>query len=323
MKLLMTSLLVFVIILSSCKTSFRISVKKPAVVNIEGSIKNYGIINNVDEENSPEKKIAGVILGTENINGNVEAAERAVDGSLRALENSGYLSGKTVSDEVNIHQENGDVDWEELEKVAADKNVEGFIELTKMETLSPVGGNVLANAAGQRSARLEGTMYVNYYIPSTKQKYERYKVFYVYNIPLSGSTNIISLLGDAQRKKEYYKSLGFQLGYKAGSLITPKWIWVGRSYYTRGSKVLKRARPMIKEGNWDIAEEQLSMGLLSGSDKVLGRTTFNMALVKEGQGEIDEAIKYAKESALTYGNKLANDYLVKLKNRKRQIEEMK
>lgn len=322
MKLSVNILFVIVFILTSCKTSFRISVKEPAAVRIDESVKTYGIINNVDQENSPEKKIAGIILGTENINGNVEAAERAVDGALRALENSSYVSGKTISGEVNIHEENGNVDWEELSIIAEEKKVEGFIELTQLQTLSPVGGNVLANASGQRSARLEGTMYVNYYIPETKQKYERYKVFYVYNIPLSGSTNIIDLLGDAQRKKEYYKALGFQLGYKAGAQITPNWVWVGRDYYTKGSKVLKRARPMIKEGNWDIAEEQLLMGLSASSDKVLGRTTFNLALVKEGQGEIDEAIKYAKESALNYGNKLANDYLVKLKRRKRQLEEM-
>jgi hypothetical protein len=310
------------LLMQGCKTSFRISVKEPATVNIEESIKSYGIINNVDQENSPEKKIAGVILGTESINGNVEAANRAVDGTLRALENSGSLKGQTLSTDVELHKENGAVNWEELAAISKEKGVEAFIELTQMETVSPVGGNVLANASGQRSARLEGTMYVNYYVPSTKQKYERYKVFYVYNIPLSGSTNVISLLGDAQRKKEYYKALGFQLGYKAGSLIYPNWIWVGRDYYTKGSKVLKRARPMIKEGNWDIAEEQLLMGLAASSDKVLGRTTFNLALVKEGQGEIDEAIKYAKESALSYGNKLANDYLVKLKKRKRQLEEM-
>lgn len=322
MKILMYALLVFGLFLTSCKTSFRISVKEPAIVRIDETVTTYGIINNVDQENSPEKKIAGVILGTENINGNVEAANRAVDGTLRALENSRSLKGQTISNDISLHKENGDVDWEALEKVANEKNIEAFIELTQMETISPVGGNVLANASGQRSARLEGTMYVNYYVPSTKQKYERYKVYYVYNIPLSGSTNIINLLGDAQRKKEYYKALGFQLGYKAGSLIYPNWIWVGRDYYTKGSKVLKRAKPMIKEGNWDIAEEQLLMGLSSGSDKVLGRTTFNLALVNEGQGDIDEAIKYAKESALNYGNKLANEYLITLKKRKRKLEEM-
>jgi hypothetical protein len=168
MKLQILCLVMVGLIITSCKTSFRISVKEPAPVRIDGSVTNYGIINNVDQENSPEKKIAGILLGTESINGNVEAAERAVDGTLRALEKSGYLKSQTLSKDVVLHKENGEVDWEELEQIAEEKKVEGFIELTKMETISPVGGNVLANATGQRSARLEGTMYVNYYVPSTK-----------------------------------------------------------------------------------------------------------------------------------------------------------
>lgn len=306
----------------SCKTSFRISVKEPSLVKMPNSATNFGIVNNVDQENSPEKKIAGVILGTEQINGNVEAAKRAVDGTLRALENSNYLKGESISDNNSIHLENGEVDWESLSKIAEEKKLDGFIELTQMESISPVGGNVLANASGQRSTRLEGTMYVNYYLIEGKEKFERYKVYHVYNIPTSGSTNVIDLLSDAKRKAEYYKALGYQLGYKAGSLIYPNWVWVNRQYYTRGSKVLKRAKPMIKNGNWDIAEEQLRVGLDAKKDKVRGRTLYNLALVKEGQGEIDEAIKYAKEASLSCGNKLANDYLVVLRDRKRKLTEL-
>lgn len=325
-KLLMNKKLMFLVLLTAvsvgCKTSFRISVKEPAAVKISNEATSFGIINNVDSDNSPEKKIAGIILGTEQINGNVEAAKRAIDGALRAFENSGYLKGQTLGSDTEIHKENGEVDWEKLNEIGEEKGLDGFIELTQMETVSPVGGNVLANASGQRSTRLDGTMYVNYYIRKNKDKHERYKVFYSYQIPLSGSTNVIDLFNDAQRKKEYYKALGFQLGYKSAALIYPNWVWVDRDYYTKGSKVLKRAKPMIREGNWDIAEEQLLMGLSSKSDKVMGRTTFNLALVNEGQGEIDEAIKYAKESALNYGNKLANEYLIELKRRKRKIEEL-
>lgn len=287
-KLLMNKKLMFLVLLTvvsvGCKTSFRISVKEPAAVKISNEATSFGIINNVDSDNSPEKKIAGVILGTEQINGNVEAAKRAIDGALRAFENSGHLKGQTLGSDTEIHKENGEVDWEKLNKIWEEKELDGFIELTQMETVSPVGRNVLANASGQRSTRLDGTMYVNYYIIKSKEKHERYKVFYSYRIPLSGSTNAIDLFNDAQRKKEYYKALGFQLGYKSAALIYPNRVWIDRDYYTKGSKVLKRAKPMIRKGNWDIAEEQLLMGLNSKSDKVMGRTTFNLALVKEGQG---------------------------------------
>ncbi|MDX1652253.1 MAG: DUF6340 family protein [Brumimicrobium sp.] len=322
MKYYILFLLVGGLFLQGCKTSFRISVKEPAVVKIPENATRFGVINNVDSENSPEKKIAGVIMGTEQINGNVEAAKRAVDGALRALENSSNLKGQSLPELSEIRDVNGVIEWEKLKEIAKEKELDGFIELTQMESVAPVGGSVLANASGQNNMRLEGTMFVNYYLVDGEQKYERYKVYHVYNIPTSGTNSVVGILNDVRRKREYYEALGFQLGYKSAALIYPNWVWVHRKYYTKGNSVLKRAKPMIQKGNWDIAEEQLTMGLSERSDRIRGRVLYNLALVKEGQGQIDEAIKYAKEASLECGNKLANDYLVILRERKWQMEQL-
>lgn len=303
----------------SCKTSFRISVQEPARINLPYEAKSFGIVNTVNEENSPEQKIAGVILGTAQINGNIEAADRAVEGALRALGKSNTLDGRKVAEVKDIHQSDGSVNWDLLDTLAAKEKIDGFITLSKIKTLSPVGGTILANATGQTNQRLDGSMYVNTYIVKNHVAIEQYRVSYSYNIPTSGTLSIISILADSKRKTEYFKALGFQLGYKAAALLYPNWIWVNRTFYNKGSKILKRAKPMIEKGNWEIAEEQLKLGLEAKKDRIRGRVLYNLALVKEGQGEIDEAIKYAKESALVCGNKMANEYLPVLKERKRKI----
>ena len=303
----------------SCKTRFRISVQEPAVVDLPNDARSFGIVNMIDEENSPEQKIAGAVLGNAQINGNVEASERAVAGALRALDRSNNLQGTKVPQLENIYKGDGSVNWDLLDSIAEKDGYDGFIALSKLETQTPVGGTVLANATGQNSMRLDCSLYINAYINKERVSVEQYKVFYRYNIPTSGSTSIVSILNDSKRKTEYFKALGFQLGYKAAALLYPNWVWVSRTFYNKGSKILKRAKPMIREGNWDIAEEQLEMGLNARSDRVRGRVLYNLALVNEGQGELDEAIKYAKESALACGNKLANDYLRILKDRKRQM----
>ena len=187
-----------------------------------------------------------------------------------------------------------------------------------METVTPVGGNILANATGQTEVRLDGSMYVNTYIIKDRLTIEQYRVSHTYHIPTSGTTSIISILNDAQRKSEYFKALGFQLGHKAAALLYPNWVWVNRTYYSKGSKNIKRAKPMIAKGNWDIAEEQLLMELTPKSEKVKRRVLYNLALVKEGQGFITEAIEYAKQAALL-GDKMANDYLRTLQRRKAQL----
>lgn len=304
----------------SCKTSFRISVQEPALVKLPKEAKKFGIVNAVNKENSPEQKVAGVILGTAQINGNLEAAERAVEGTLRALEKSNALEGKRMTNLKNIYLSDGAVNWNLLDSVAKNEGLDGFIELSKMETVSPIGGTVLANVTGQTNTYLDGSMYVNTFIINDKLAIDQYKVFYSYVIPLSGSTSVIQIFNDSQRKTQYFKALGYELGFKGGSLLYPNWIWVNREFYTKGSKVLKRAKPMILKGNWDIAEEQLLFGLDVKKEKIKGRVLFNLALVKEGQGNIDEAIVYAKKAALECGDKMANEYLRTLKNRKDKIE---
>jgi hypothetical protein len=308
------------IVLSSCKTSFRISVKEPAVINIPAETVQFGVVNSVTRANSPEQVI-GTVLGGGSINGNVEAAARAVEGVFRGLNNSNNLSGKSIQTD-SLRDASGAVNWEYLDSLGAQQGVQGFIEIVEIRTVAPIGGTIGANLEGQNSSRLDGTAFVNYYILKDHVIHERFAVHRSYRIPTSGSTSIIQVLGDMQRKREYYRALGFELGLRAGNLVYPNIVWVNRQYYTKGSRELKQAKPMIRQGNWDIAEKQLKYGLTSGNRKAQGRTYFNLALVKEGQGELTEAITYAETAALEFGNKEANEYLVLLRERQWQMDQL-
>ena len=76
---------------------------------------------------------------------------------------------------------------------------------------------------------------------------------------------------------------------------------------------------MIRNGNWDIAEKQLEYGMNGHGRKATGRVYYNLALVNEGQGDLETAIKYAETAALEFGNKHANSYLVELRRRQAQM----
>ncbi len=307
--------------LSSCKHSYRISVKEPAVIRIPDEVKTIGVINNVSDENSPEK-IVSTMLATQQVNGNVIAAERAVDGVIQSFNNTQDMFGQIFEVDSTYFLANGKLNWNMLDSAAVTQGIDGFIELSELRSVSPVGGTVLANATKQTNHRLTGTLFVNVHVVETGITYERYNVKYTYNIQLSGSVNIISILNDIQRKREYYRALGFQLGFKAGKLIYPNWVWVGRTYYTKGTPGLKSAKKMLREGNWQLAERRLLMEVDHTNRKKRGRILHNLALAKEGQGEIDAAIEYTERAALECDNKLANEYLVKLRDRKRIMEQL-
>ena len=96
-------------VVTSCKTSFRISVQEPAVVDIPTETKAFAIVNNVTRANSPEQAVGTVISGG-SINGNVVAGERAVDGILRALDNSNNLSA-VIYQSNQLRTPEGVINW--------------------------------------------------------------------------------------------------------------------------------------------------------------------------------------------------------------------
>ncbi|MCR9173423.1 MAG: DUF6340 family protein [bacterium] len=305
--------------ISSCKNSYRITVKEPAVIPLPSETRVIGVINNVTEANSPEKPIAAIINSKE-LNGNVAAAERAVDGVLRALTNSRDMRGEIFAIDSTHFGADGELDWTVLDSIAKERGIDGFVELCEIRTISPVGGTLVANATGQTRNRLTGTVFMNVHVVETGENFERFSATRSYNIPISGSTNIIDLLNDIQRKREYYRALGFQLGFEVGSMIYPNWVWVGRKYYTRGTPAVRNARHMLREGNWDLAERTLLQDEEYHKRRKRARVLFNLALANEGQGELDNAILFAERAASEGGSKLANEYLMTLRNRKRQLE---
>lgn len=318
-KLLLLVLSGLFLTLISCKHSYRITVKEPAVIPMPAETRMIGVINNVDSDNSPEKVITA-ILGSQTLNGNVAASERAVDGVLRALSNSRDMRGEIFEVDSTHMDSEGNLNWIILDSIAQERGIDGFIELGEIRTVSPVGGTLLANASGQTRNRLSGTLFINVHEVATGKNHERFSVNRSYNIPISGSTNIVDILGDIQRKREYYRALGFELGLRAGSLVYPNWVWVNRKYYTRGTPAVKRAKHMLRQGNWDLAERTLLQDEEYKKLGKRGRVLFNLALAKEGQGELDLAILYAERAASECGNKLANEYLMNLKERQRQMD---
>lgn len=318
MRSILLLLSIIFITTTSCKTSFRISVKEPSVINLPNTAFNFGVTNNANPDGSPDNTL-GALLESEKINGNITAAEGAVEGIINALGNSVEFTGLVLeSDSINF---GGGPRWDYIDSIAKLNNLHGIIQLVEMKSVFPVGVFVNISSPLTTNQNLKGNLKFNIYIANTHETIEEYYVSDFITIPKQ-SLSVQSVLEIAQKKEQYYRSLGFELGNRAGKLIYPNFIWVNRTFYNKGSKALKLAKPMISQGNWDIAEKQLLQGVGSVKNKTKGRVLYNLALVKEGQGEIDAAIEYAERSALETGNKLANQYLNILRKRKLIIEQI-
>jgi hypothetical protein len=302
-----------------CKTSFRISVMNPAFISLPEEVTKIGVVNHVNDQNSPEKVLGNILTGQQN--GNVMASERAVSGVLRAIDDSGYLTGEVIENSVEMRTSDGEINWDFLDRLREERGIGAIVEMAELRTTSPVGQAIITNASGRRTARIEGNLDFNYYIIPSREKHEGYWVRRFYSIHMNQTQSIIGVMDDMRRKQEHYRALGWNLGYGGGRLIYHHWIWVNRKYYNKGSGNLRRSKRMIRAGNWNIAEQQLLPDFDHRSRKVRGRTLYNLALVREGQGDLDGAIDFAEKAAITLGNKLANEYLQTLRFRKAQLAE--
>lgn len=300
------------LMISSCKTSFRISVMTPPPILLNDATSHLLIVNNVTDDNSPDKLIAQVLQGQQ-YNGNVMAAEQTVTGIMRSLDDAQYLKG--VAGNPIVIRDGKSINWERIDSLCGATGTHAIIEIESFESQAPVGGTVLANATGQTTSPLRGWAFINLYIAGTHEHVDRLDIGEVYNMPITGGLNPLGMLNDMVRKRELYGHLGRSIGYRIGGLFYSNWIWVRREFYNKGNRVLRQAKPLIRNGNWNLAERQLEFGINSPKNKVAGRSKYNMALVYEGQGRIDEAIAMAERAALENGTKLAYNYINVLKRR--------
>jgi tetratricopeptide (TPR) repeat protein len=305
---------VLILLTSACKTSFRITVRTPPEIVMADSVKSLLMINNVNDKNSPDEMLAKITLGSNQINGNITASENCFNGFTNAFNQTKDL--KVVQgNPVEIIRGN-EIDWKLVDSLCAKNNSHALIEIVRVESKMPIGGTLLANAAQVNRVPITAWMTFNVYTANSHLSVKNIRLEEIYYMQVSGNTNPLNMLNDVLRKRNIFTMMGYNLGHRAGNMFFEHWQWVNRQYYNKGGVGLRRARKMIRFGNWNIAEKQLEAGISSPKNKVAGRSKYNLALVYEGQGRLDEAILMAERAAMENGTKLAYEYIQILQRRK-------
>jgi hypothetical protein len=91
---------------------------------------------------------------------------------------------------------------------------------------------------------------------------------------------------------------------------------VSRDYFVRGSQNFKIARRKAESGNWDGAAALWKEETMSSKRKAAGRACYNMAIISEINGNLDEAMQWAQKSYEEYNNRLGLRYVRILESRK-------
>jgi hypothetical protein len=303
-------LLIVIPFFYSCKSSLNISVLRPASIDIPKDSKKIIVLNNTLLRNKSNNAIVEGILTGEQIFGDKNASLACVQALTRAINNSKLFTA-SYRGEIEVLNYDRSVNWETITELCKKENAELIVALDFFDTNSGIGSKVLGGVN-----QVAGTAHFSIYYPSQKLIISDYVVTdYKATGAASPSLNPLAVINDVIVKSELLVEVGETVGAKAGAEIVPTWIWVNRMFYTGGGKDLRFAKHLIRSGNWDMAEQKLIELTNSIKDRRVRKANYNLALVKEAQGDLEAAVKYAETAALMFNDKHAPAYVQILKQR--------
>jgi hypothetical protein len=123
-------------------------------------------------------------------------------------------------------------------------------------------------------------------------------------------------------RTEAVQSVGRELGIVFAQRIFPYWTRVEREYFVKGNDQFELAKRRAQTGNWDGAGEIWLRQTQHSDSKIAGRAHYNMGIISEINGELEEAIEWVRKSYEDYGEKKALEYIRILQYRLRADAEL-
>lgn len=248
----------------------------------------------------------------------------AADTTLLSLADLLYSSGRydvTVPVERNINRDlpyniiPDTLSTEKVRRICEEYNTDALLVMEQFSTKAMTDMNV------EKWAGSEGT-YSNYYA-SIDMKYNAFFRIYkpgskTIEIPLNDTIywdraddNLDRLLKNLPTIKQAMVSAGIKVALDVDAKISPTWIPEKRGYFLLNRKN-DRGKQLMDENKTEEARDYWMQMAQSDKKKIKGRAEYNLALLCELDGDLDQAIQWALKSYNTYYQYQTEIYLKKL-----------
>jgi hypothetical protein len=216
--------------------------------------------------------------------------------------------------------------WEIVEKICAETKSDAIFALEyydtdtrlnyssrKVDIKSPIG---LVIPGIEHKADMETIVKTGWRIYDPANRILADEFHHVESIVFSGrGINPLVAAAGLIKRKDAIKEVSNKAGHGYAMRIVPYSLRVMRDYYVKGTDNFKIARRKAISGKWDEAGELWFKETESGSMKIAGRACYNMAIINEINGNLEEALSWAQKSWEDYNVKLALKYIRILEDR--------
>jgi hypothetical protein len=315
----------------SCKTSqLSIQVLKPAQITLPSDVKTIAVVN----RSLPEKKerlrnvIEGAITG-EAVFADRLGSEECVKGVIDGLSGSPRLKG-IIPTGVNIRgtgtrQFPDPLSWNTVDDIC---KASGADALACLEVFDSDCINGMSDRKITRKEKDKEITYIEYTARLDVNVVSGWRIYFpaerklidqnIYN-DSKGWVNTSDAPKKAQqgliRKDEAVSQSGFYAGNQFAIRISPLWIWVRRTYFSKGNSEFEQAKRLVQVNDWKGASDLWMKHVKNADPKIAGYACYNMALACEMDGNLETAIDWAKKSYTDYQNKYALSYMRILEQR--------
>ncbi len=320
------TLLIMVALLSSCATSsVSTEILVPADISIPKHIKKVAVVN----RSLPDKgeKLSNIIEGFfsgESIKADKEGSENCVNGLVTILNNSPRIEASLVSypklKGTGTREWPLTLDWSMVDSICKMYNADALVALETFDSdiLYSTGKNIVKRIVDNKEV-LEDEFFADLRVnvnagwriyDNIDKKIVDQQSFMDEKGWNGKGLKPDEALKNLPNKRNAINAAGVFAGSQYGVRISPTWVHASRIYYVKGKKEngFKTAKLHVKAGNWDKAKiiwENLSK---SADQKIAGRACYNMALAYEMEGELAEALVWAKKAFTSYNLKQARYY---------------
>jgi hypothetical protein len=329
------ALIVIGILIVSCSSmnSLTIPVMEPAPVYLPTSIQSVGIINrSLPSEKHEKMDQVDKILSVEGMNLDKEAAEKAISGLYDEITASDRFEFVKVIDEADVKNPGmgvfpSSLSWETINQLCEDNEVDVIFALSFYDTDTKVDYDASSTSIdGPLGVKVPvirhkaiTTTYVKtgwrIYDPGSQYIVDEFIMTDKIVVDGSGINPVNAVKAIVLDRKERIIQVSNYIGQDYAHRLLPYHRRVRREYYVKGSDNFEVAKRRAQTGDWDGAAELWEKEVNNGKAKIAGRAYYNMAIINEINGELEQAVDWASKSYSDFNNKEALDYVNVLKGR--------
>lgn len=323
-------LLSIVIVFCSCMSTTHVQVLQPAELSMPDSINKFVLVNRSlpTEGNNLGNIVEGLFSG-EGIGSDKRASGEALIGLNEGLMNSPRFDVTQSSEQLTgtgTDQMPEPLAWSLVQQICEDNNADALIVLEVFDTDSK---RRFDTETKTKTVEGEKEEYIEHIATLDMKVQTGWRIYYPgEKLILDNSTftdddmyknralDLETATNGLTSKEEAARNTGRKAGNRYALRIAPMFLTVSRSYYTTGGPDMKMARIRAQTNDWvGAAEIWHQLATKSVRKKVRKRAAYNLALAYEIEGNLDEAIKWAKV-ARDLGEKQSRRYLLVLQQRK-------